>query len=365
MLYHLLPRFDDLAYLGVLNVTRYITFRTAAASLTALAISLLLGPWMIRKLRDFQIGQIIRQEGPQSHRAKAGTPTMGGLLILSSALIPTLLWADLLNPYIWIAVLATAGFGAVGFMDDYLKIVRRSHHGLIPRYKMGGQLVIALGVGLAVLYLAQQNPPLYNTRLIFPFFKNLIPDLGLMYLPFAVFILVAWSNAVNLTDGLDGLAISTFGVAAAAFTALAYVTGHAQLADYLDLVRFPPAGELTIFCGALVGASLGFLWYNSYPAEIFMGDVGSLALGGALATVSVLIKQELLLVIVGGVFVMEAASVVIQVASFKLTGKRVFKMSPLHHHFELIGWSEPKIIARFLIMAIIFGLFSLTTLKLR
>jgi phospho-N-acetylmuramoyl-pentapeptide-transferase len=365
MLYLLLPQFDDIAYLGVLNVTRYITFRTAAASLTALAISLLLGPWMIRKLRDFQIGQVIRQEGPQSHRAKAGTPTMGGLLILTSALVPTLLWADLTNPYIWIAVLATAGFGAVGFIDDYLKIVRRSHHGLIPRYKMGGQLVVAFGVGVAALALADQNPPLYNTRLIFPFFKNLIPDLGLMYLPFAMFILVAWSNAVNLTDGLDGLAISTFGVAAAAFTALAYVTGHAVLADYLDLVRFPPAGELTIFCGALVGASLGFLWYNSYPADIFMGDVGSLALGGALATVSVLIKQELLLVVVGGVFVLEAASVIIQVASFKLTGKRVFKMSPLHHHFELIGWSEPKIISRFLILAVIFALFSLTTLKLR
>ena len=365
MLYLLLPQLADVAYLGVLNVTRYITFRTAAASLTALAISLLLGPWMIRKLRDFQIGQVIRQEGPQSHRAKAGTPTMGGLLILTSALMPTLLWADLTNPYIWIAMLAMAGFGAVGFTDDYLKIVRRSHHGLIPRYKMGGQIVVAVGVGVAVLFLADQNPPLYNTRLIFPFFKNLIPDLGLMYLPFAVFILVAWSNAVNLTDGLDGLAISTFGVAAAAFTALAYVTGHAVLADYLDLVRFPPAGELTIFCGALVGASLGFLWYNSYPADIFMGDVGSLALGGALATVSVLIKQELLLVIVGGVFVIEAASVVIQVISFKLTGKRVFKMSPLHHHFELIGWSEPKIIARFLILAIICALFSLTTLKLR
>ena len=365
MLYLLLPQFDDIAYLGVLNVTRYITFRTAAASLTALLISLLLGPWMIRKLRDFQIGQVIRQEGPQSHRAKAGTPTMGGLLILTSALVPTLLWADLTNPYVWIAVLATAGFGVVGFTDDYLKIVRRSHHGLIPRYKMGGQVVVALGVGIAVLMLADQNPPLYNTRLIFPFFKNLIPDLGLLYLPFAVLILVAWSNAVNLTDGLDGLAISTFGVAAAAFTALSYVTGHAVLADYLDLVRFPPAGELTIFCGALVGASLGFLWYNSYPADIFMGDVGSLALGGALATVSVLIEQELLLVIVGGVFVLEAASVVIQVASFKLTGKRVFKMSPLHHHFELIGWSEPKIISRFLILAVIFALFSLTTLKLR
>jgi len=363
MLYHLLP---DLApYFGVLNVTRYITFRTAAASLTALAISLLLGPRMIETLRNFQIGQVIRQEGPQSHRAKAGTPTMGGLLILTAAIVPTLLWADLGNPYVWIAVLATTAFGVVGFADDYLKIVRRSHHGLIPRYKMGGQILVGVAVGVAVLVLAAQNPPLYNTRLIFPFFKNLIPDLGYFYLPFAAFVLVAWSNAVNLTDGLDGLAISTFGVAAAAFTALAYVTGHAILADYLLLVRFPPAGELTIFCGALVGASLGFLWYNSYPAEIFMGDVGSLALGGALGTVAILIKQELLLVIVGGVFVLEASSVVIQVASFKLTGKRVFKMAPIHHHFELIGWSEPKVITRFLILAVILALFSLTTLKLR
>jgi len=352
-------------YFGVLNVVRYITFRTAAASLTALFVSLVLGPWMIRKLRDFQIGQVIRQEGPQSHRAKAGTPTMGGLLILTSALVPTLLWADLANPYVWIAVLSTAAFGAVGFTDDYLKIVRRSHHGLRPRHKIALQVLVGVGVGVALLVLAQQNPPLYNTRLIFPFFKNLIPDLGVFYLPFAVFVLVAWSNAVNLTDGLDGLAISTFGVAAAAFTALAYVTGHAVLAEYLLLVRFPPAGELTIFCGALVGASLGFLWYNSYPAEIFMGDVGSLALGGAIGTVAILIKQELLLVIVGGIFVIEAASVVIQVASFKLTGKRVFKMAPLHHHFELIGWSEPKVITRFLIVAVIFALFSLTTLKLR
>jgi phospho-N-acetylmuramoyl-pentapeptide-transferase len=320
---------------------------------------------MIRMLRDFQIGQVIRQEGPQSHRAKAGTPTMGGLLILAAAVVPTLLWADLTNPYVWIAVLATCAFGAVGFADDYLKIVRRSHHGLIPRYKMAGQVAVALAVGVAVLVLADRNPPLYNTRLIFPFFKNLIPDLGVFYVPFAAFVLVAWSNAVNLTDGLDGLAISTFGVAAAAFTALAYVTGHAILADYLLLVRFPPAGELTIFCGALVGASLGFLWYNSYPAEIFMGDVGSLALGGALGTVAILIKQELLLVIVGGVFVLEAASVVIQVSYFKLTGKRVFKMAPIHHHFELIGWSEPKVITRFLILAVILALFSLTTLKLR
>ena len=363
MLYLLLPRFDDVAYLGVLNVTRYITFRTAAASLTALAISLLLGPWMIRKLRDFQIGQVIRQEGPQSHRAKAGTPTMGGLLILTSAVVPTLLWADLTNPYVWIAVLSTAGFGAIGFFDDYLKVVRRSHHGLIPRYKMGLQIVMALAVGVSLMVLASNN--LYNTRLIFPFFKNLIPDLGYLYILFTVLVLTGATNAVNLTDGLDGLAISTFAVAAAAFTALSYVTGHAALAAYLDLVRFPPAGELTIFCGALVGASLGFLWYNSYPADIFMGDVGSLALGGALGTVAILIKQELLLPIVGGVFVLEALSVIIQVTSFKLTGKRVFKMSPLHHHFELIGWSEPKIIARFLILAVIFALFSLTTLKLR
>jgi phospho-N-acetylmuramoyl-pentapeptide-transferase len=352
-------------YATIFNVTRYITFRTAAASLTALALSLALGPWMIRKLRDFQIGQVIRQEGPQSHRAKAGTPTMGGLLILTSALVPTLLWADLSNPYVWIAVLATAAFGGVGFTDDYLKIVRRSHHGLLPRYKMGGQIIVALAVGVAVLLLSQQNPPLYNTRLIFPFFKNLIPDLGSFYIIFSVLVLVGASNAVNLTDGLDGLAISTFAVSAAAFTALAYVTGHAVLAQYLLLVRFAPAGELTVFCGALVGASLGFLWYNSYPADIFMGDVGSLALGGALGTVAILIKQELLLPIVGGVFVIEALSVIIQVASFKLTGQRVFKMAPIHHHFELIGWSEPKVIARFLIMAIIFALFSLTTLKLR
>ncbi len=361
MLYHLLISLQP--QLSVLNVTRYITFRTAAASLTALAISLVFGPALIRRLRDFQIGQVIRQEGPQSHRAKAGTPTMGGLLILAASIVPTLLWADLTNQYVWIAVSATAAFGGIGFLDDYLKITRRSSGGLLPRYKIGLQILVGFAVAMALMVLASEN--LYNTRLIFPFFKQLIPDLGWFYVPFAVFILVAWSNAVNLTDGLDGLAISTFAVAAACLTALAYVTGHAVFAEYLLLVRFPPAAELTIFCGALVGASLGFLWYNAHPAEIFMGDVGSLALGGALATVAILIKQELLLVIIGGVFVMEAASVVIQVASFKLTGKRVFRMAPIHHHFELIGWEEPKVIARFLIIAIIFALFSLTTLKLR
>jgi len=361
MLYHLLYPFHT--QFGALNVTRYITFRTAAASLSALAISLLLGPWMVRRLREFQIGQVIRQEGPQSHRAKAGTPTMGGLLILTAAIVPTLLWADLTNVYVWIAVLTTAAFGGIGFADDYLKIVRRDHHGLRPRYKMGWQIAVALVVGVVLMVLQEQGA--YNTRLIFPFFKRLIPDLGWAYLPFAVFVLVAWSNAVNLTDGLDGLAISTFAIAAATFTALAYVTGHRVLADYLLLVRFPESAELTVFCGALVGAALGFLWYNAYPAEIFMGDVGSLALGAAIGTVATLIKQELLLVVVGGVFVLEAMSVVIQVTSFKLTGKRVFRMAPLHHHFELIGWSEPKVIARFVIVGIIFALFSLTTLKLR
>ncbi len=351
-------------YWAVLNVARYITFRTAASSLTALAIGLFVGPIVIRKLREFQVGQVIRQEGPATHRTKAGTPTMGGLLILTSVVVPTLLWANLATPFVWIALLATIAYGGIGFADDYLKIVRRSHHGLAPRYKLAWQGVVGIGVGVALIALADKD--LYNTRLIFPFFKRLIPDLGHYYIAFAAFVLVAWSNAVNLTDGLDGLAISVFAVAAAALTALAYVSTHAVFSNYLQLVRLPAAAaELTIFCGALVGASLAFLWHNCYPADVFMGDVGSLALGGALGTIALLIKQELLLTIVGGVFVLEAASVVIQVASFKLTGKRVFRMAPLHHHFELIGWSEPKVITRFLILAIIFALFSLTTLKLR
>jgi phospho-N-acetylmuramoyl-pentapeptide-transferase len=365
MFYHLIyGQLHTLWPIPIFNVFQYITFRTAGATMTALALSLVMGPMMIRRLRDFQIGQVIRQDGPQTHRAKAGTPTMGGLLILLSVVIPTLLWSNLTNAYIWIAVIATMGFGAVGFADDYLKIVRRSHHGLWPRYKMGWQAIIGVGVGLALLLLVRLD--LYNTRLLFPFFKRLIPDIGWLYVLFAAFVCVAWTNAVNLTDGLDGLAISVFGVAAAALTALTYVSGHRVFAEYLLISRVSPLiGELTIFCGALVGASLGFLWYNSYPADIFMGDVGSLALGGALGTVALLIKQEFVLVIIGGIFVIEAASVVLQVASFKLTGKRIFRMAPLHHHFELIGWSEPKVIARFVILAIIFALASLTTLKLR
>ena len=348
---------------SVFNVIQYITFRTAAASLTAFVFMLVLGPWVINRLRRSQIGQVVRNEGPETHRPKAGTPTMGGLLILGAAITPTLLWVDLKNAYVWVAVLSTLSFGLVGFVDDYLKITQDSHHGLRPRYKFALQCAVALGVGWSLLELTDQG--LYNTQLVFPFFKGLMPDIGWIYVPFAVLVLVGASNGVNLTDGLDGLAISVFTVAAVAFTALAYVSGHAVFASYLLLVRFPPAAELTVFCGSLVGAGLGFLWYNSYPADIFMGDVGSLALGGALGTVALLIKQELLLPIVGAVFVMEVLSVIIQVGVFKMTGRRVFRMAPLHHHCELIGWSEPKVISRFLIAAVVFALFSLTTLKLR
>jgi phospho-N-acetylmuramoyl-pentapeptide-transferase len=363
MLYHvLLPMVDRISGLGVVQ---FITFRTAAASLTALVISLLLGPWVIRRLRQFQIGQVVRQDGPASHKPKAGTPTMGGLLILVAVFVPTLLWSNLRNAYVWIAVVSTLAFGAIGFVDDYLKVKRHSHYGLFARYKFMAQIAVALGVSVVLMQMAGAAPPRYSTELIFPFFKWLHPDLGWFYVLFAVVLLVGMTNAVNLTDGLDGLAISTFAVSAATFTALTYVTGHRVFADYLLIVHSDPVGELTIFCGALVGASLGFLWWNAHPAEVFMGDVGSLALGGALGTVAILIKQELLLPIVGGVFVIEALSVIIQVTSFKLTGRRVFRMSPIHHHFELIGWQEPKIIMRFLILAIIFALLSLTTLKLR
>jgi phospho-N-acetylmuramoyl-pentapeptide-transferase len=363
VIYHVLYPLHD--RLSVLRVVGYLTFRTAAASLTALALSLLLGPWLITRLRAFQVGQVIRTDGPASHQPKAGTPTMGGLLILVAIVVPTLLWANLTNPDIWTALFATVGFGAIGFVDDYLKVTRHSHHGLVVRYKLAAQVVVALAVGVALLLLARHTPPLYSTRLTFPFLKSWIPDLRWSYVIFAVLVLVFSSNAVNLTDGLDGLAISTFTVSAATFTAFTYVTGHRVFAAYLNLIHFESVAELTVFCGTLVGASLGFLWWNAYPADIFMGDVGSLALGGALGTVAILIKQELLLPIVGGVFVIEAASVIIQVASFKLRGKRVFRMAPIHHHFELIGWKEPKIITRFLILSIIFALLSLITLKLR
>jgi phospho-N-acetylmuramoyl-pentapeptide-transferase len=363
VLYYLLYAFRP--ELSVLNVVRYITFRTAMASLTALFLVLVLGPYVIERLRRLQIGQYIREEGPQGHKTKAGTPTMGGVLILGGVLLSTLLWGDVLNKNIWILVLSTLAFGAIGFADDYLKVVRKQSLGLTARKKLLSQFAVGLGVGLSVYVLSEVEPTHYSTRVAFPFFKTFVPDLGPLYVVFAVLLLALSSNAVNLTDGLDGLAIGTTLIAAAAFTGLAYVSGHRVFSNYLDLLFQPGAWEVTVFCGALVGASMGFLWWNCYPAQVFMGDVGSLSLGGALGTVALLIKQELLLFLVGGLFMIEAFSVMLQVASFKTRGKRVFRMAPLHHHFELIGWKEPQIIIRFWIVAFIFALLSLTTLKLR
>ncbi|MCL5288552.1 MAG: phospho-N-acetylmuramoyl-pentapeptide-transferase [Acidobacteria bacterium] len=373
LLYHVLQ-----PYFSPLNVFRYITVRTAVASLTAMFLCLVLGPWMTRKLRAMQIGQYIREEGPESHQAKAGTPTMGGILIVIAITVPTLLWANLTNAYVWIGLFATAVFAAIGFLDDYNKVVRKRSLGLTGKTKLLLQILTAFGVGVVLLILRASG--LYSSELIMPFFKNVRPDLVIQplldnpylvpvailpFLAFLVLVIVGSSNAVNLTDGLDGLAIGCVVIAGGAFTVLTYVTSHAQFADYLDIGHVPAVGELTIFCGSIVGASIGFLWYNAHPAEMFMGDVGSLSLGGALGTVAVMIKQEILLIFVGGVFVLEAISVILQVASFKLTGKRIFKMAPIHHHFELIGWSESKIIVRFWIVAIVFAMFALTTLKLR
>lgn len=361
-----------------LNVFRYITVRTAAASLTALLLSLLLGPWMIERLRSLQVKQYIREEGPQRHQTKAGTPTMGGLLIVAAIVIPTLLWADLRNPYVVLAVAATLAFGAIGFVDDYNKVVRKQNRGLTAWGKFALQVLTCVFVGAVLIGL--QAKGVYSTQLSVPFLKKLHPNLvigtlldrrfiwPLAYVPFVLFlvlVIAGLSNGVNLTDGLDGLAIGCVLISAVALTVLTYLSSNARFADYLDIQRIPDAAELTIFCGSLAGASLGFLWYNAHPAEIFMGDVGSLALGGAIGTVAVILKQEILMISIGGIFIVELLSVVIQVASFKLTGKRVFRMSPLHHHFELVGWSESKTIVRFWIAALVLALFSLTTLKLR
>ena len=357
MLYHLL--FPLEASVPAFNVFRYITFRSAGAAMTALLLSLLFGPWMIRTLRRMSVGQSIREEGPQSHLGKAGTPTMGGVLILFALLVPTLLWARLDNVYVWVAVLSTLAFGAIGFTDDWLKVRRRTNKGLSARAKLLLQAIVALGVGW-VLY----RLPIAST-LSFPFFKDLVYDLGPFYLLLVVVVLVGSSNAVNLTDGLDGLAIGATLIAAATYSIFTYIAGHRTVAEYLQVAYVPGVGEVAVFCSALVGASLGFLWWNSHPAEVFMGDVGSLAIGGAIGTVALLSKQEPLLIVVGGLFVLEALSVILQVASFKLRGKRVFRMAPLHHHFELAGWKEPQIIVRFWILAILFALLSLSTLKLR
>ncbi len=363
MLFHLIYALRN--EISGAGVVRYITVRTAVASLSALFLVLLLGPWVIERLRRLQVGQYIREEGPKEHQVKAGTPTMGGLLIIAGIVIPTLLWGDLTNRNLWLLIFATLGFGAIGFADDYRKKVRRQSLGLPGRTKLA--LTILIGVVLGtVLYLESRvDPTQYSTRLVVPFFKNVMPELGAFYVVFAVAVVVGASHAVNVTDGLDGLAIGSTLIAAAAFTVLAYVSGHRKFSDYLDLLFLPGAGEVTVFCGAMVGAAMGFLWWNCYPARVFMGDTGSLALGGALGTVAILIKQELLLFSVGGLFVLEALSVILQVGSFKLRGKRIFRMAPLHHHFELVGWKEPQIIIRFWIVAFIFALFSLTTLKLR
>ncbi|WP_353073745.1 phospho-N-acetylmuramoyl-pentapeptide-transferase [Tunturiibacter gelidiferens] len=366
-------------YFRLFRIFRYLTFRTVFASLTALLIGLLIGPYVIEKLREFQIGQYIREEGPQSHQKKSGTPTMGGVLICISILVPTLMWSDLSNPYVWLVMLSTLAFGAIGFADDYIKVVHRQNQGLTARAKLGLQFVVSAAVAATLVVMEIRGG--YSTRLMVPFAKRFRPDLvwewmghiphmhWLVFLPFVVFVMIVIagaSNSVNLTDGLDGLAIGCTIIAAGALTVLTYVSGHVVFSDYLELQRMPMVSELTVFCGSMVGASIGFLWYNAHPAEIFMGDVGSLALGGAIGTVAVVIKQELLLPFIGGVFILEAVSVMLQVGSYKLrNGKRIFKMAPLHHHFELMGWSESKVIARFWILALVFALFALTTLKLR
>jgi phospho-N-acetylmuramoyl-pentapeptide-transferase len=366
-------------YASPLRVFRYVTIRTAFASMTALFLCIVLGPWLIGKLRQFQIGQYIREEGPKSHQKKAGTPTMGGILIIISIVIPTLLWADLRYPYVWVAIAALLGYGWIGFLDDYSKVMRRRNLGLSVRTKLIYQF--AVGFGLSAMLLWMRADGEFSSAMNIPFFKQFQPSFliepllknpwtyVLGVLPFCVFtalVVVFMSNAVNLTDGLDGLAIGLMVIAAGALTMLAYAGGHAQLAEYLQLARNPHTSELTVFCGSMTGASIGFLWYNAHPAEIFMGDVGSLGLGGAMAVVAVLIKQDVLLVFIGGIFVLEAVSVILQVGSYKLRGgKRIFKMAPLHHHFEAKGWAESKIIARFWIAGLVLALFALTTLKLR
>lgn len=359
MLYHLFYPLKSV--FGGFNVFRYITFRSIYAILTALIICFLIGPWVIRQLQKYQIGQYIREDGPSSHFSKAGTPTMGGILIIGATLLATLLWADLTNPYIWLLIFVTVGFGTIGFLDDYLKLIKKNNRGLSGRGKLAGQIIVATLVS-GWLY----TLPGFDTTLTLPFFKDVQPDLGWGFIPLAIFIIVGSANAVNLTDGLDGLAIGPVTIAAAFFMIFAYLSGNSKIADYLQIPYVRGAGELAIFCAALVGAGMGFLWYNSYPAQVFMGDVGALALGGILGTVALATKQEILLAVVGGIFVVEALSVIIQVTFFKVTnGRRIFRMAPIHHHYELKGWPEPKVIVRFWILALILGLLALSTLKLR
>jgi phospho-N-acetylmuramoyl-pentapeptide-transferase len=358
MLYHLLfPLADSF---GLFNVVRYLTFRSIAAALTALVLSFIAGPMLIRLLEDRQVGQTIREDPPERHQAKAGTPTMGGVLILLALLSSTLLWAEWTNPFVWIVVGVTLGFGAIGFVDDYRKAIHKNPKGISARAKILAQLAIATAAAIA-LYLT----PAFDTQISVPLVKDFHPAIGLAYVPVAIFILIGASNAVNLTDGLDGLAIGPAMITAGVIGLFAYIAGHYGIAEYLQVKYIPGAGTLAIFCAAFLGAGLGFLWFNTYPASVFMGDTGALALGGALGAIAIVIRAELVLAIAGGVFVVEAISVIVQVASFKLTGRRVFQMAPIHHHYELKGWPEPQIIVRFWIVSIILALVSLSLLKLR
>ena len=362
MLYHFLYPLSE--YFILFNLFRYITFRAIGAAITAFLIGVVIGPWLIKTLKRKAIAEIIREDVPERHRKKAGTPTMGGLLILAATLIPTLLWADLTNEYVLIVAGVTLALGLMGFWDDYLKVVKKKELGLLARYKFVGQFALAFAIGALVYFFPLENG--MTPVVIFPFFKQLAVNIGIFYIPFVMVVIVGSTNAINLTDGLDGLAAGATAFAALAFAVMTYVIGHANFSEYLQLMFVSRAGELTVYCLAVIGATLGFLWYNSYPAEIFMGDTGSLALGGGIGTVAVMIKQELLLVIVGGVFVIESMSVIIQVLYFKATGgKRVFRMAPIHHHYELAGMREPKIVVRFWIIAAIFALIGLSTLKIR
>ncbi len=358
MLYHIF--YPLAANIKLFNIFKYLTFRTIYAMITALIVCFILGPWIIRKLESLQARQVIRTDGPESHLQKQGTPTMGGVIILAAIVFPTLLWADLTNQYIWLALFITIGYGVIGFVDDYKKVVEKNTKGLSARQKMFWQILLAGSVAV-FLFLK----PGFSEELFFPLFKKFHPDLWIWFIPFATLVIVGASNAVNLTDGLDGLAIGPVAINAATYMLFSYIAGHATLSAYLQIPRVVGAGELAVLCGAMVGAGLGFLWYNSYPAEVFMGDVGSLSLGGTLGTIAVLTKQEILLVIVGGIFVIEALSVIFQVGSYKYRGKRIFRMAPIHHHFELKGVAEPKIIVRFWIISIILALVAISTLKMR
>jgi len=350
-------------HISFFNVFRYITIRAALGGITAFLMCVILGPWLIRKLRAYSIGQTIREEGPKSHQSKAGTPTMGGVLIVLAVLCGTLLWADLSNPFIWVQLFATLGFAFVGFIDDRAKILKNHNLGLSSAGKMALLCVVALIAGAWMYYLAGTGS--FLTEIYFPFFKDFHPDLLYYFIPFAMLVLVATSNTVNLTDGLDGLAIGSSGIAFATYTLIAYVSSHAKFATYFDIPHIIASGELAVFGASMAGACLGFLWHNAHPADVFMGDTGALSLGGALGTMALLTGHPLLLVIVGGLFVLEGLSVIIQVLSFRLRGKRVFRMAPVHHHFELMGWHESQVIIRFWIVALLFAILALSTFKLR